>query len=43
MKYVKYGAIRDFRIEGSQLMQNLEKMNVSLVCTIYRNIYKNNK
>ncbi|XP_011502172.1 PREDICTED: Fanconi anemia group I protein homolog [Ceratosolen solmsi marchali] len=33
MKYIKYDVIRDFRIQNTQLMENLEKMNVSLVIT----------
>lgn len=31
MKYTRYDAIRDFRIKNTQLMENLEKMNVSMV------------
>ncbi|XP_014217237.1 Fanconi anemia group I protein homolog [Copidosoma floridanum] len=32
-KFTKFNAVRDFRIASSQLMRNLEEMNVSLVIT----------
>lgn len=31
MKYTKSDAIRDFRIKNSELLSNIEKMNVTLV------------
>ncbi|XP_001605378.1 Fanconi anemia group I protein [Nasonia vitripennis] len=33
LKYTKYDSIRDFRIKSTQLKENIEKMNVSLMIT----------
>ncbi|XP_058794927.1 Fanconi anemia group I protein homolog [Phymastichus coffea] len=43
IKFTKFDAIRDFRIEHTQFLNNLEKMNVSLMVTQNNHINESNE